>query len=249
MHFAHSRTLATSFATAILMTFTAVADAQVVISETRIDQPGADTDEYFELSGPANTSLNGLTHIVIGDGATGSGTIESVVSLDGQSLSADGFFVAAESTFTLGTADLIATLGFENSDNVTHVLVSGFTGAIGDDLDTNDDGVLDVLPWTSVLDAVSLVETPGSGDAFYASQLGGQNVGPDGTFVPAYVCRDGADFVIGAFDPIGGNDTPGSENSCFEPPDPEPVAALIHEVQGAGSSVAITLRSVTQDSC
>ena len=151
-----------------IILFTTAAHAQV-ISEIRIDQPSTDVDEYFELAGNAGDSLGGLTYIVIGDGSGGSGVIESVTDLSGSALDADGFFVAAEASFTLGTADLVATLGFENSDNVTHVLVSGFSGAIGDDLDTDDDGTLDVLPWTSVIDAVGLVETPGSGDQFYGA--------------------------------------------------------------------------------
>ncbi len=212
-------------------------DADVVINELRIDQPGSDVDEYFELAGAPGDSLSGLTYLVIGDGVTGAGTVESVTSLDGLTLDSDGLALVAESSFTLGTADLTATLGFENSDNVTHVLASGFSGALGDDLDTNDDGVLDVLPWTSVLDAVSLVETPGSGDPFYASALGGSNVGPDGTFVPGYVCRDGDVFEIGPFDPIGGDDTPGAPNVCGGS---GPQAVFIHEVQGSGPDVALT---------
>ena len=63
----------------------------------------------------------------------------------------------------------------------------GFTGANGDDLDTDDDGTLDSTPWTSVVDAVSLIEeaNPPSGTEYsYAVQLGGVTVGPDGSFAP-----------------------------------------------------------------
>ena len=98
-------------------------------------------DEYFELWGPAASSLDTYTYVVIGDGSTGSGTVEAVVNLAGNSIGLTGIFVAAESTFTLGSADLTTDLAFENSDNVTHLLVEGFTGAAGDDLDTDDDGV------------------------------------------------------------------------------------------------------------
>ncbi|MCB1150122.1 hypothetical protein KDK88_01145, partial [bacterium] len=116
------------------------------INEIRIDQGGTDNDEYFELAGDPMESLNGLTYLVIGDGAGGSGTIEAVVSLDGFMIQADGYFAMGETTFsgTCGSIDATGNLNFENSDNVTHMLVAGFTGADGDDLDTNDDGVLDV---------------------------------------------------------------------------------------------------------
>ena len=58
----------------------------VTISEIRIDQPSTDNDEYFELAGAAGTSMNGLTYLVIGDGTGGSGVIEAVVDLTGQSI-------------------------------------------------------------------------------------------------------------------------------------------------------------------
>ena len=202
------------------------------INEVRIDQPGADNDEYFELVGTPGATLDGLTYIVIGDGAGGSGTIEAVIDLSGQTFDSNGFFVAAESTFTLGTADLTASLNFENSDNVTHLLVEGFTGANGDDLDTNDDGILDVQPFTSIVDSVALIETDPavSGEQVYSTT----QVGPDGTFVPAHVFRDPdgtGDFQIGQFDPAGGDDTPGASNDTGGP---GPVAATIMEIQGAG---------------
>jgi hypothetical protein len=72
------------------------------LSEIRIDQPGTDDDEYFELSGDPGAALEGLTYLVIGDGAGGSGVIEAVVDLSGQSVPTNGFFVAVESTFALG---------------------------------------------------------------------------------------------------------------------------------------------------
>ena len=192
----------------------ATAGAQAAtISEVRIDQSGTDNDEYFELAGTSGTSLTGLTYLVVGDGAGGSGTIEAVVDLTGQTIPGSGFFVAAEATFTLGTADLTTSLNFENSDNVTHLLVNGFSGANGNDLDTDDDGTLDVTPWTAIVDLIALVEeaNPPGGTEFH---YGPPSVGPDGAFVPghAYSCPSG--WEIGAFDPAGGDDTPGAANSC-----------------------------------
>ena len=203
--------------------------SEVAINELRIDQPGTDNDEFFELVGPAGTSLSGLTYLVIGDGTGGSGVIEAVVDLTSQAIPASGLFVAAESTFTLATAQLITTLNFENSDNVTHLLVEGFTGTNGDDLDTDDDGTLDTTPWTAIVDSVALIETVGSGDQVYSPNT----VGPDGTFVPAHVfnCDDG--WRIGAFDPSGGDDTPGAANFC---PEPEPIDVKIHDIQGSSFS-------------
>ncbi len=196
-----------------LVSLLAVPAAQAqtaTLSEIRIDQPGTDNDEYFELSGSPGASLDGLTYLVIGDGAGGSGVIEAVVDLTGSSIPASGFFVAAEATFTVGVADLTANLSFENSDNVTHMLVQGFSGSNGDDLDIDDDGVLDTTPWTTQMDCVALIETVGSGDRTYC----GTTNGPDGTFVPghSFLCPDG--WRIGPFSPAGGDDTPGAPNPC-----------------------------------
>src|SRR5262245_2062023 len=53
------------------------------ITEIRVDQPGADNDEYFEITGAPGAVLNDIFYIVIGD-APGqvppnqNGTIETV---------------------------------------------------------------------------------------------------------------------------------------------------------------------------
>jgi predicted extracellular nuclease len=223
------------------------APAELSLSEVRIDQPSTDTDEYFELVGTPGASLDGVTYLVIGDGSGGSGVIEAVVSLDGLSIPGDGVLVVAESTFTMGTADYTVNLNFENSDNVTHLLVEDFTGSNGDDLDTDDDGTLDSEPWSSVIDAVSLVETPTAGEHFYGSQLGFVDVGPDGSYVPGHVFRDeSGDWQIGDFN--GGADTPGVFPNVVEQPAPQcdvTELTLISAVQGPGSSSSMEGSDVT----
>jgi|GEM_PF-967887 len=186
------------------------------INEIRIDQPSSDNDEYFELKGDPSLDLANVYYIVIGDGSGGSGVVESVTDLTGSTVASTGYFVAAESSFSLGTADLTTTLNFENSDNVTHMLVTAFTGTLQDDLDTNDDGFLDVRPWDQVLDAVALVETPFSEDKTYEMMFGGASVGPDGNFVPGHAFQCNAGWQIGSFS-TGTTDTPGAANSPMCP--------------------------------
>jgi len=215
-----------------------------VINEIRIDQPSSDNDEYFEISAPAGTSLSGLHYIVIGDGATGSGTIESVIDLMGLSVPADGFFFAAEGTFTLNGAmpDLTTTLNFENSDNVTHLLVSAFTGTNGDDLDTDDDGVLDATPWSGVVDCIALIESVGSGDQTYC----GDTIGPDGTFVPSHIYRLPNGLLtwnIGVFSTTdaAANDTPGESNVA-----PLPVELTDFNATSFENSIAISWQTASE---
>ena len=62
----------------------------------------------------------------------------------------------------------------ESPDNMTFLLVRDFTGtdtfqtrapnagAGGQDLDTNDDGTLDITPWSSIIDSVAFKETNGA---------------------------------------------------------------------------------------
>ncbi|MGF1521382.1 MAG: endonuclease/exonuclease/phosphatase family protein [Leptolyngbyaceae cyanobacterium] len=210
----------------------------LVINEIRIDQPGSDEGEFFELGGVPGTSLEGLTYLVLGDSEEGgSGVVEAIISLDGQLIQDDGLFAAGEATNPfIGSLDLVGPFGspggllnFENSDNVTHLLVSSFTGTDGQDLDMDDDGVLDVVPWDEVIDSVALIETVDSGEQVYSDT----QVGPDGAFVPGIVFRDPdifGNFAIGEFT-FGVNDTPG------EPVEPilgEPVDAAIFDIQGAG---------------
>jgi hypothetical protein len=213
-------------ATTLILFSTALASgAQAqLINEIRIDQVGTDVDEYFEIAGPPNTALTGLTYLVVGDGTGGCGVIETVLPLGAFMLQADGLFAACLSAApALAGYDAlgVSSVAFENSDNLTHMLVSGFSGSVNQDLDTNNDGILDVTPWTSVLDCVVLIEdaVPGCGspqsddEPAYCTT----RVGPDGTFVPGHVYRCGSQWLIGVFDPPGLTDTPGEPNNCAIP--------------------------------
>jgi hypothetical protein len=196
--------------------------AQIRINEIRIDETGTDVDEYFELAGPANTPLTGYTYLVIGDATTPScGAIESVTPLDPYTIQADGFFAACKSAtpnLTGYDAVGVTSITFENSDNVTHMLVTGFTGAVGGDIDTDNDGVIDTTPWTSIVYSVGLLEEVGP--ACGAPQTDDEPVystttaGPDGTFVPGHAFYCSGTWQVGAFSPTGQDDTPGAANGC-----------------------------------
>jgi hypothetical protein len=236
-----TRGLGTSLAFLLTLTSASAlwAGGGVVINEIRIDQSGADDDEFFELVGVPGQSLDNHAYIVIGDGTGGSGVIESVTDLTGLSIGPSGYLTVAEATFGTGlpgaVADVTASLNFENSDNVTHLLVvfdpANGAPVDGDDLDADDDGVIDFTivdadtngvpdyleggpgAWVTVLDSVAMVETldvPASGELFYSSTI----VGPDGTFVPGTIWRCGNGWVIGDFDITLGTNTPGAANTC-----------------------------------
>ncbi|MBN2582357.1 MAG: endonuclease/exonuclease/phosphatase family protein [Planctomycetes bacterium] len=198
-----------------------------VINEIRIDQPGDDDDEYFELKGTVGTPLGGLTYISIGGaGDTDSGLIEAVVPLR-RVLPADGVLFVAEDEDTFGAvADQVSNVDFQNSENQTHMLVQGFTSYAGEDLDTNDDGVLDSTPWTRIIDDVAVIVDPAPPtDSYYF--YSSTTVGPDGTLLPGhvYLCPNETPppddvWVIGEYD-LYVDDSPGVENIfCSEEPQP-----------------------------
>jgi len=188
----------------------------VMLNELRANQAGTDTDEYFELIGEPGTSLDGLTLIAIGDNSSASpnGIIEEAVDLTGYAINASGFFVVGEPEMLLGTPDYAYELNFESQDQVTFMLVSGFTGVLDQDLDVDDDGVLDDMPWDAAIDCVAFVEVPDKdSEHIYCTTT----VGPDGIFAPggARKCPDtDGDWYDNGFFATDFVDTPGGPNDC-----------------------------------
>ncbi|MCB9907489.1 MAG: hypothetical protein H6830_07215 [Planctomycetes bacterium] len=185
------------------------AQAQVEFSEIRL----AAGPEFMELTGPPGTSLNGLSYVILGNGI-GRGSVKSIVDMSGFQIDASGFFVVAESDFIWGTPDQDLgngnPLNIEDNLNSTHLVVSGCTATVGQDLDTNDDGVLDGTPWTSVVADLATVRTSSGSGEVYSSNL----VGPDGSVAPSHVYRCGGTWYVAPAALNAGLDTPGSDNPC-----------------------------------
>ncbi len=188
------------------------------INELRIDHIGTDDNEFVELIGDPGTSLDGYSYIVIGDGTGGSGVLETVIDLTGLVIADDGLLSLGKAEMNIGVPDVIIEgLNFENSDNVTHLLVLGLTAVLDEDLDIDDDGVLDGVFWTEVADGFSLLEIGYEGesvDLLYSDTI----LGPVGIYPPAHVfrCPDGGDWYMGVFGNLA-MDSPGEPNMCDVP--------------------------------
>lgn len=187
-----------------------------VINEYVAAHTGADDHEYVEILGDPSTDYSGLAILEIeGDAGGNPGTVDSVVvpgTTDG-----DGRWVS-----------IFLTDEFEDSA-MTLLLVSGFSGSLGQDLDTDDDGAFDFTPWTAVLDEVgvqdetagvmytSMVLLPGSDGLSFG--FGGGSRLPDGvdTDAPSDWQRNdwngaGLPGFTGSPDPNDALNTPGTTN-------------------------------------
>ncbi len=211
-------------ATALVM-FASTSAFAATISEIRIDHEGSDIDEYFELAGQPGEDLTGIYYVTIGDlsAAPRCGGVETVIDLPGMSIQADGYLSVGNSNTTghIFVYDAMGDIHFENGDNVTHMLVR-FTGmpvwALGDDVDTDNDCVIDAPP--DVIDSVGMwegtvVDCLGYDECLYSSTV----VGPDGNYVPGHVYLCPAGWLIGGFN-VGTDDTPGEDNNCPIPVEP-----------------------------
>lgn len=187
----------------------------IFINELQVSTTGADW-EFVELFGTPDESLNGYTLLVVeADVGPSTGRIDRAIDLSGQTLGMDGLFLAASPSAATAygvTADLaIPENTFENS-SATYLLVEGFTGAAGDDLDTDDDGVLDSSPWTTLHDGVGVRDS--ATDVSYAST----SLGPDGSFLPSGIARDtdGGAWSSSFLDFSTPDGTPGASNGTLQ---------------------------------
>ena len=204
---------------------TETASGQVRLNEIRIAQPGPDTQEYIELAGPVGMDLAGLSVLVVAPapsgGVIGQGVVVGAIPLNGFIMPADGFFVIAEPTFKLGQADLVTNLPLNENFNLNILLVKGFTGGPGMDLDPDNNCQLNTTPWDSLADAVVIIVSQQPAGCVYFDITVGPNLDDPDTPIPGHVfrCETGAALVsqwnVG-INSIPGSDSPGAVNGSCE---------------------------------
>lgn len=190
-----------------------------VINEFSASTTGLDV-EYVEIFGQPDFDYSAFTILEIeGDSGASTGVIDDVIPVD----------TTDSSGFWLGNLPANA---LENG-TITLLLVEGFTGLYGDDLDTDDDGVLDVTPWNVIIDSVA-VHDGGLLDIVYSSVSLGPNYDSFSSYAPGGVSRipngcdtdSVSDWVRNDFDLAGisgfagtpeigeAYNTPGSQNQA-----------------------------------
>ena len=190
------------------------------LSEIRLDSLSPMPNiEYIEITGIRGDALDGLALVVIGDAGEDlnascgdSGVVESVTALDGAVIPQDATLLVHASALLLVPPDLAADLRLEDADNLTVLLVRGTTATAGQDLDVDNDGVLDVTPWKSVVDGVAFVwGTPGvaSEHVYSANRVASDGV----SFIfHARRCLDTDGWMRGALNYPSASESAGSLN-------------------------------------
>ncbi|MBX3057863.1 MAG: ExeM/NucH family extracellular endonuclease [Anaerolineae bacterium] len=205
--------------------FSLVPGGEVVISEPVINEFSASTVgtdvEYVEIFGDPNTDYSAYTILEIeGDSGAAAGTVDEVISLG--TTDANGLYLVN-----------LPANALENG-SITLLLVKNFTGALNDDLDTNNDGVFDITPWDVIVDAVSVNDGGATDPAYGVPVLG---VSYDGLpFAPGGASRipDGfdtdsaSDWVRNDFDLAG---IPGFEGT--------PVVGEAYNTPGAANALVV----------
>ncbi len=217
--------------------------AAVFLNELQINTSGLDW-EFIELQGPPGTDLSEYTIISIeSDNEPQAGNIDQVISLSGQRIPEDGFWVAMSPAAMAEygtTGDLtIPNNSFENS-STSFLLVTDFTGKLNDDIDTNNDGTIDQNLWSAIIDGVAIIDN-GENDFAYAADV----FGPAGNFLPSGIFRT-PDAPTGIYSTTFLNfalsdGTPGTSNTPEDTTNPTPITdpiliTAIHDIQGNGNS-------------
>ena len=146
-----------------------------------------DVQQFFEIRGDPNEPLGGLSFIQIsGEGRTGfGGGIELIADLDNFNLGSNGLLLyrndlqvlppppSPMTTVVVSDQNLPIFPFFFEEERLTFLLVRYFTGALHADLDMEDDQILDLFPWSEVIDGVGIREEDGTpaNEFTYATQL------------------------------------------------------------------------------
>jgi uncharacterized repeat protein (TIGR01451 family) len=141
----------------------------LVINEFVANHSGADLYEFVELYGAPGGDYSQYSILVVEGDSANQGVIDSVIPAG--VANPNGFWASS-----------FLSNALENG-TLTLLLVEGFSGSLGDDLDSDNDGGLDLAPWLRIADGVA-VNDGDFGDAVYAQAA----------LAPGF---DGSDFVPG----------------------------------------------------
>ena len=165
----------------------------ILISEFEPNPDGSDpVTVSFELSGTPGESFSGYILSIESDEGGSAGTVDRAAEVGGI-FNADGLLV-------VDVPDL-------ENPSFTVALVDSFTGAAGEDLDLDDDGVADNVSSIGVVyDAIGIADTVADQTFLYGAQLGGTDFAFTGA-EPELVFRDASTGDLFAVNVVGADAT------------------------------------------
>jgi hypothetical protein len=114
-----------------------------VINEFIANHVSSDNKEFVEIFGDPNTDYSAYSILSIEGDNTVAGIIDRIYMVG--TTNANGFWITTD-----------AAMDQIENGSMTLLLVRGFTGSAGQDLDTDNDGVFDVTPWAELVDGVAV---------------------------------------------------------------------------------------------
>ncbi len=206
-----------------------------IINEFVFNHTGSDTDEFVEIKAAPDTDLSEYWLIEIDGDSNALGTVDEVIQLG--TTDVNGYFSTA-----------FGSNVFENG-TVALLLVKNFTGTLGQDLDTDDDGVFETTPWEELIDDIG-VNDGGASDLNYATvtllqsfdgisfTIGGASRFPNGEDTDAITdwTRNDFDgsglpsFPAAIAEPGEAVNTPNRENVVIEDTGGEDAVIVINEI-------------------
>ncbi|MFK7888766.1 MAG: hypothetical protein AB8G16_18060 [Gammaproteobacteria bacterium] len=164
----------------------------VSINEIQPNPTGADNaEQQIELLGVAGSAFSGVLLSIESDPGGSLGLVDRLSTISG--------------TFDANGLLVVDINDLENPSN-TLVLLDSFSGAVGDDIDIDNDGVADTFSgFGTVLDAVGIADNTGDEMNLYAGQFGGVDLAFSGD-EPQLIFRDAISLMWFAI-----NDPAGSE--------------------------------------
>jgi hypothetical protein len=208
----------------------ATAVAQTRLNELYVNPPGTDDSrEYVEIRGTPGTSLANLWVVEINGHTTSEGALDVAQDLSTVTLGTNGLLMIGNFYGSFGTPfnapvqegtvlmDWNPSIGTANlvqlpNNSSTILIVSNFTGFAFTNLDNNHDGILDVTPWSSIVDSVGWQSTTNSSDHLFTAAVlfNGTGNTPDAAvrFPTNYAANDSAAWYAGnittsVFDQVG----------------------------------------------
>jgi hypothetical protein len=220
----------------------------VRLNEIFVNPAGSDDNrEFIEILGIPGASLSGCAILEIEGGGSGIGQIDAARDLSSLSLGSNGLLLLGDDYTTAmpysvpaetSIADLNRPGGTMENGTISFLLVTGFTGTVGMDLDLDNDGTMESTPWESVLDGAAWTDGD-PGDRIYipfalgngatpdAASRCGENVDPlsAGAWYYGEVTTTAGDTLGITYDPgnsssnlpFGGALTPGRHNMACGP--------------------------------